>query len=47
MDDLVATLGLPVIGCMPKPKSKLALLGRTSPMQQRLLQALPSAGKGA
>ena len=48
MDDVVAALGLPVIGALPKPGSKLAIGGRgPSLMQQRLLAPLPQPGKGA
>jgi capsular polysaccharide biosynthesis protein len=47
VEDLVATLGLPVIGALPRPGSKLALGGRTSYLQQQLLQPLPQPGKGA
>jgi hypothetical protein len=37
LDDLVATLGLPVLATMPRPGSKFALGGRRdSLMQQRL-----------
>jgi chain length determinant protein EpsF len=47
VEDLVATLGLPVIGALPKPGSKFALGGRTTYLQQQLLQPLPQPGKGA
>ncbi|MDO9095627.1 MAG: chain length determinant protein EpsF [Rubrivivax sp.] len=47
VEDLVATLGLPVIGSLPRPGSKLALGGRTSYLQQQLLQPLPQPAKGA
>ena len=48
MDDVVAALGLPVIGALPKPGSKLALGGGSpSLMQQRLLAPLAQPGKGA
>ncbi len=40
-EDAVAALGLPVIGMMPKPGSRLSLRGRTSQMQRRLLAPLP------
>ncbi len=46
VEDLVATLGLPVIGSLPKPGSKLSLGGRTSYLQQQLLQPLPQPAKG-
>jgi len=48
IDDVVDALGLPVIGAMPKPGSKLAL-GSNGPslMQQRLLAPLAQPGKGA
>ena len=47
-DDAEEALGLPVLGVMPKPGSKLAL-GRHGPslMQQRLLAPLAQPGKGA
>ena len=47
VEDLVATLGLPVIGALPKPGSKLAMGSRTSYLQQQILQPLPQPGKGA
>ena len=48
MDDVVAALGLPVIGALPKPGSKLALGGRgPSLMHQRLLAPLAQPAKGA
>lgn len=47
LDDVVATLGLPVIGSMPKPGSKIALAKRPSLMQQRLLAPLPAPAKVA
>jgi polysaccharide biosynthesis transport protein len=48
MDDVVVALGLPVIGALPKPGSKLALIGKgPSLMQQRLLAPLAQTGKGA
>ena len=48
MDDVFDALGLPVIGELLKPGSKLAL-GRNGPslMQQRLLAPLAQPGKGA
>jgi polysaccharide biosynthesis transport protein len=46
LDDLVLTLGLPVIGALPKAGSKLLPGGRTSLMRQRLLAPLPQPGKG-
>ncbi len=46
LDDLVATLGLPVIGALPRPGSRLALGAGNSFMQQRLLQPLPQPAKG-
>lgn len=42
IDDVVTTLGLPVIGSMPKPGSKIALANRPSLMQQRLMAPLPA-----
>ena len=47
-DDVAETLGLPVIGVMPKPVTK-RLIGKTrgSQMEQRLMTQLPSAVKGA
>jgi polysaccharide biosynthesis transport protein len=48
IDDAVAVLGLPVIAALPKPGSKLALMGRPgSLMQQRLMAPLPQPGKVA
>ena len=47
IDDVVATLGLPVIGSMPKPGSKLSLSNRPSLMQQRLMAPLPGPAKAA
>jgi chain length determinant protein EpsF len=44
-EDAVAALGLPVIGLMPKPGSRL-LGRRTSLMQQRLLAPLPAPPQG-
>lgn len=46
VDDVVAALGLPVIVALPKPGSKLALSGKHSLMQQRLLAPLPQPAKG-
>lgn len=46
-EDAVAALGLPVIGVMPKPGSRLSLRGRqASLMQQRLLAPLPAPPQG-
>jgi polysaccharide biosynthesis transport protein len=45
VDDLVATLELPVLVTLPKPGSKLALGNRQSLMQQRLLSPLPPPTK--
>jgi chain length determinant protein EpsF len=48
VDDVVEALGLPVLGLMPKPGSKLQLgAGRVSPMQQRLMAPLPQPAQGA
>lgn len=47
IDDVVTTLGLPVIGSMPRPGAKLALAKRPSLMQQRLLAPLPAPAKVA
>jgi len=47
IDDVVTTLGLPVIGALPKPGSKLMLGNRTSAMQQRLMAPLSVTGKVA
>ena len=48
VDDVVDALGLPVLGLMPKPGSKLHLGGRRpSAMQQRLMAPMPPAAKGA
>ncbi|HMN75150.1 MAG TPA: chain length determinant protein EpsF [Burkholderiaceae bacterium] len=47
-DDVFSTLGLPVLGVMPKPGAKLKLGHRHLPaMQQRLMAALPQPAKGA
>lgn len=45
VDDVVATLELPVLVTLPKPGSKLALGGKQSLMKQRLLAPLPHPGK--
>jgi len=47
LDDVVAALGLPVLGALPKPGSKLSLSGGSSLMQQRLLAPLAPSGKAA
>ena len=48
IDDVVATLGLPVLVTLAKPGSKAARFMRgDSAMQQRLLAPLPSSSKGA
>jgi succinoglycan biosynthesis transport protein ExoP len=48
IEDLSESLGLPVIGVMPKPGSKGMLgKGRTSLMQQRILAPLPQPTRGA
>jgi polysaccharide biosynthesis transport protein len=48
IDDVVATLGLPVLVTLAKPGSKAARMMRgQSAMQQRLLAPLPSTSKGA
>ncbi|MBE2241306.1 MAG: chain length determinant protein EpsF, partial [Burkholderiaceae bacterium] len=48
IDDVFATLGLPVLGVMPKPGAKLSLAHKHLPaMQQRLMAALPQPAKGA
>jgi chain length determinant protein EpsF len=47
IDDAVDALGLPVIGSLPKPGSKLLPGSGTSLMQQRLMAPLPSTGKAA
>jgi polysaccharide biosynthesis transport protein len=47
VDDVVATLELPVLVTLPKPGSRLALGNKQSLMQQRLLAPLPSPGKAA
>ena len=47
IEDIVATLDLPVIGVLPKPGSRLALRGaQGSTMQQRLMAPLPQIDKG-
>jgi polysaccharide biosynthesis transport protein len=45
VDDLVATLELPVLVTLPKPGSKLALGNKQSLMQQRLMSPLPPPTK--
>ena len=47
-DDVVAALGLPVLGVMPKPGAKRFSCGgkRASLMQQRLMAPLPPAAQG-
>jgi len=47
VDDVVDALGLPVIGALPKPGSKLMLGGRSSLMQQRLMAPLAPNARGA
>ena len=48
VDDVVEMLGLPVLGTMPRPGSKLKLGGsQSSPMQQRLMAPLARPAKGA
>lgn len=48
VDDVVAVLGLPVLGVMPKPGSKLRLgQKQLSSFQQRLMAPLPQPAKGA
>lgn len=48
VDDVVDALGLPVLGIMPKPGSKLRLgASHTALLQQRLMAQLPHAAKGA
>ncbi len=49
LDDVVSTLGLPVLGVMPKPGARRSLLGkkRHLPMRQRLLAPLPAASETA
>lgn len=47
IDDVATTLGLPVIGALPKPGSKLLPGNRTSAMQQRLLAPMAATGKVA
>ena len=47
IDDVVATLSLPVLVTLPKPGSKLALRSKDSLMQQRLLAPLPQTGRVA
>ena len=48
VDDVAGTLGLPVVGIMPKPNAR-ALMGANKPSlaQQRLMAPLPAPGKGA
>ena len=48
ISDVHSTLGLPVLGVMPKPGAKLKLGHKHVPaMQQRLMAALPQPAKGA
>jgi hypothetical protein len=48
VDDVVATLELPVLGVMPKPGIGTALgRKRLTTLQQRLLAPLPHSPKGA
>lgn len=47
IDDAVDALGLPVIGSLPKPGSRLRIGSGSSLMQKRLVTALPAAGKAA
>ena len=48
VDDVVASLGLPVLGVMPRPGIGSSLgRKRLSTLQQRLLAPLPHAAKGA
>lgn len=48
IDDVLSTLGLPLLGVMPKPGAKLKLGHKhVSAMQQRLMAALPKPAKGA
>ena len=46
-EDVVATLGLPVLGVMPRPGTRLLGGRRPSILQRRLLASQPPAGKGA
>lgn len=46
-EDVVATLGLPVLGVMPRPGTRLLGGRRPSTLQRRLLASQPPAGKGA
>jgi succinoglycan biosynthesis transport protein ExoP len=48
LDDVAATLGLPVLGVMPRPGGKPLLGARRIPlMQQRILAPLPQPTKGS
>jgi polysaccharide biosynthesis transport protein len=47
IDDVVASLELPVLVSLPRPGSRLALGNKQSLMQQRLLAPLPSPSKAA
>ena len=48
VEDVAATLGLPILGVLPKPNAR-RLFGReqVTQMQQRLLGQGPASGKGA
>jgi chain length determinant protein EpsF len=46
-EDVAATLGLPVLGVMPRPGSRLLGGPRPSVLQRRLMAPLPPPGKGA
>jgi chain length determinant protein EpsF len=46
VDDLIAELGLPVLGVMPKPGSRMTR-NRVSLLQQRLMAPLQQSSKGA
>jgi len=46
-EDVVATLGLPVLGVMPRPGTRLLGARRPSVLQRRLLAPLPPRGKHA
>jgi chain length determinant protein EpsF len=48
LDDVAATLGLPVLGVMPRPNGRRAMGGKSiSLMQQRIMAPLPQTSKGA
>jgi chain length determinant protein EpsF len=47
VDDVVRSIGLPVLGSLPPPKKNAVAKARQLQMQQRLLSHVPPAAKGA